>query len=370
MRILVAHHGYGAVAAGAEGMALRTAEALAARGHQVRLLMLRTGEDTSGPEGVTTALAAGPDRLAEACAGWEPEAVHLIDAVDTGFGAAVARLARDRGALLGVTPASAPSFWDDRHAGLELCSAADVLFCLTRAEFDALRSIGVAGADPWLLPQAPALRGTGDGERFRARHGLVTQIVLFLGRKARSKGYRELLAAGPEVWQELPEVSFVFAGSAWDRDCAEVFERHRDPRVLDLGRVSDAEKEDALAACSLLCLPTSEDVSPLVFAEAWSYGKPVISGAFPGVEEVVRDGRDGLVVTPRPTQIAAAIRSLLRDPERLRRFGADGRARAAAGMSWAATAAAVERAYRSLASPTRPPNNQRTMATGDDRWRR
>lgn len=351
MRVIVAHHGYGEVVAGAEQMAVRTAEALAARGHGVDLL-------------------TGLDRPAVLGAGGKPDAVHLVDAVDARFGVAAVELARECGALLGVTPASAPSFWEDRRAGVRLCDAADVLFCLTRAEFDALRSIGVSHAEPWFLPQAPALRGTGEGESFRARHGLVGPIVLFLGRKARSKGYRELLAAGPEVWRGLPEVSFVFAGSAWDPDCAAAFERHRDRRVLDLGRVSDAEKEDALAACSLLCLPTSEDVSPLVFAEAWSYGKPVISGEFPGVGEVVRDGRDGLVVPPCPPRIAAAILSLLRDPGRLRRFGAEGRERAAASMSWAGAAATIERAYRSLASPSRPPNNQRTMATGDDRWRR
>jgi len=359
MRILVAHRGYGAVAAGAEQMATRTAAALAVRGHEVCLLIQSNRERLGpAPDGVACTFAAEADGLAEAGAEWEPEVVHLVDAVDASFGEVAARLARDCGSLLGVTPASTPSFWEDRNAGVELCNSADVLFCLTRAELEVLRSIGVAAADPWFLPQAPALGGVGDRTRFQARHGLGSQLVLFLGRKIRSKGYQELLAASAEVWRELPDVSFVFAGSAWDGDCATVFERHRDRRILDLGRVSDEEKEDALAACDVLCLPTSEDVSPLVFAEAWSYGKPVISGVFPGVEEIVHHDRDGLVVLPCPAEIAAAITTLLRDPQKCHQLGAHGRARAAEEMSWDAVAARVEAAYGNLLPLGRRPQSE------------
>ncbi|HEY8501373.1 MAG TPA: glycosyltransferase family 4 protein, partial [Solirubrobacterales bacterium] len=313
MRVLVAHRGG---LSGAERMAVRTAAALAARGDEVRLVR---------------------DRGELARTSWAPEVVHLVDLADPGFGAAAAALARRAGAGLAVTPASAPSFWGEETAAVELCRSADLLFCLTEAEWEVLRELGVAGPAVRFLPQAPALLGGGDGRRFRARHRLDGAIVLFLGRKARSKGYRELLAAAPAVWRLAPNASFVFLGPPWDEDCEDCFRRCGDPRVLDLGLVSDPEKEDALAACDLLCLPTRADVSPLVFAEAWSYGKPVLSGSFPGVGEVVENGGDGLVVDGRdPPAIAAAIVRFLRDPLLRHALGERGRAKVEARMSWEA----------------------------------
>lgn len=328
--MLVVHRGYRPAVAGAEQMAARTAAALAARGEEVR----RVGDVPS---------------LERACSSWAPDAVHLVDLVDPELGAAAATLARGLGARLGVTPATTPSFWRDEAAGVELCGSADVLFCLTRTEWEVLRGLGVEGPAVQVLPQAPALSGSGDGRRFRARHRLGGGVVLFLGRKAESKGYRELLAAGPAVWRRRPDASFVFLGPPWDEDCPAHFQRCRDGRVLDLGLVSEREKEDALAACDLLCLPTREDVAPLVFAEAWSYGKPVLSGSFPGVEEVIDDGSDGLVVDGRdPQAIAGAIVGLLGDERRRRSLGARGRAKVEAGMSWDAVAARIQAAYRGL----------------------
>lgn len=330
MRVLVAHRSSRPSLAGAGEMAARTAAALAARGERVRLV-----ED--------------PASLSRTGADWAPEVVHLVDLVDPEFGLAAAALARRLEIPFAVTPASTPSFWGDEPIGVRLCRSADLLFCLTRAEREVLRALGVEGPETWVLPQAPAVVGGGDGRRFRARHRLGGGVVLFLGRKARSKGYRELLAAAPAVWRRVPDASFVFLGPSWDRDCRAHLQRHGDDRILDLGSVSDREKEDALAACDLLCLPTREDVAPLVFPEAWSYGKPVISGSFPGVGEVVDDDGDGLVVEGRdPAAIAAAIVRLLGDERMRRRLGARGREKVEGEMSWDAVAARVQAGYRSL----------------------
>lgn len=351
--MLVAHGGGRAALTGAGQMAVRTAAALAVAGEEVRL-------------------ARDPGELATARDPWAPHVVHLVDLCDPGLGAAAAALARRLGAGLAVTPASAPSFWTDEAAAVEVCNSADLLFCLTEAEREALRELGVAGPAVRFLPQAPALSGGGEGRRFRARHRLDGAIVLFLGRRARSKGYRDLLAAAPSVWRRAPDTSFVFLGPPWDEDGEAHLRRCGDDRVLDLGLVSGREKEDALAACDLLCLPTRADVSPLVFAEAWSYGKPVLSGAFPGVGEVVADGGDGLVVEGRdPAAIAVAVLRLLRDPALRRALGARGKAKVEARMSWEVVAAAVRAGYRELGFGSRAgPSRQflPTMAEGDDRW--
>ena len=359
-------------------MAELTGAALAARGHDVRLVChtikppqvsapgVRTmkppqvsapGVRTMKPPqehacGVQVVQVAHDTSQETACKGWTPEVVHVVDAVHTRFGLEAVQLARHHRALLAVSPASAVSFWDSTAGGVELCNAADLLFCLTVAERETLARAGVRRPRVQLIPQAPALSGQGQAGRFRARHKLSGPLVLYLGRKARSKGYRELLQATTQVWRSLPEVTFAFAGSASDGDCHEVFARHRDRRILDLGEISQAEKEDAIAACELLCLPSSAEIAPLVYAEAWTYSKPVIAGCFPGVEELVRDGRDGLVVAREAEAIALAVLGLLQDPLLRRELGRRGHEKATAELSWEAVAESVEDGYRRALAAT------------------
>jgi len=59
----------------------------------------------------------------------------------------------------------------------------------------------------------------------------------------------------------------------------------------------------------------------LVLAEALALGLPVVAIDGPGVADSVRDGTDGLVVGANPPgegggPLAAALRSLVRDPSR------------------------------------------------------
>ncbi len=143
----------------------------------------------------------------------------------------------------------------------------------------------------------------------------------------------------------MPETVFAFGGPQGGRDDEHIFACHRDERILDLGMLDESTKHDALVACDLLCLPSSADVFPLVFAEAWSCGKPVVSGRFAGVEDVVRPDVDGLVCDLTAGQVACAVLRLLRDRELRTSLGAAGLARIRDGMNWPHVATVVESAF-------------------------
>jgi glycosyltransferase involved in cell wall biosynthesis len=239
--------------------------------------------------------------------------------------------------------------WDDRAAGLELCRAADVVFVLTLAEGESLVRAGVDASRLVAVAQGPKLEGEADPAGFRRRHGVRGPLVLFLGRKMASKGYHLLLGATSDVWRAVPEAVFVFVGPRVDPDCATVFARHADPRVVELEGLDEREKHSALAASDLVCVPTTADVFPLAFAEAWHCGKPVVSGRFAGADEVVRDGVDGLLVDPRPPAVAAAVTRLLCDARMRAELGARGRERARAELTWAAVVERVVNGYRTAA---------------------
>ena len=68
------------------------------------------------------------------------------------------------------------------------------------------------------------------------------------------------------------------------------------------------------------------DNLPTVIAEAMAAALPVVSTRLAGVPEMVREGINGLLVEEKnPVALAEAMAEILRDPEKGRRFGAQGK---------------------------------------------
>jgi glycosyltransferase involved in cell wall biosynthesis len=66
---------------------------------------------------------------------------------------------------------------------------------------------------------------------------------------------------------------------------------------------------------------------PGVLIEAGLSGLPTVSTRVPGVASVLCDGRTGLVTAGSPASMAAAVATLLDDPERRSAMGASARIR-------------------------------------------
>jgi glycosyltransferase involved in cell wall biosynthesis len=106
-------------------------------------------------------------------------------------------------------------------------------------------------------------------------------------------------------------------------------------RVEFLGVVAEAELVELYAACrGVLYAPFDEDYG-YVTVEALLSRKPVLTAADSGGPlEFVEDGVSGLVASPEPESLAAAIDRLYGLPEpRLRELGEEG-SRRVAGISW------------------------------------
>lgn len=301
---------------GAERMAERSTRALAAAGHVVTLV------EPDGPWPVDA-----------------PDVIHAFDLADP----EPVRVAHDRAQRLDVpfvlTPATIAGLWPDPELSGQLCRAARTVFALSRQEARALSDLGVAPDRIRLVPSAPDLTGTPEPERFRRRYGLDGDIVLFLGRRLPSKGFHTLLEAAPQVLRSHPRTRFVFAGP--DGMGPPVI----GDRLHDVGLLDDQTKHDGLAACSVFCLPTTADVFPLVFLEAWACGRPVVSGPFPGVDEVIRSDVDGVIAAADPASVAAALTGLLSDPSKRERLGSAGHRRVRTELTWDRVAAAYLAGY-------------------------
>ena len=279
-----------------------------------------------------------------------PDLIHNGRIGREGLSFASWRLARNLGVPFVLTPFHHPwwSGWLHRHY-LDLYRQADALIALTESERETLIGLGVEPQRVFVTGMGPVLAETADAESFRRRHSLQGPIVLFLGQKYRYKGVAALLAAAPAVWARFPDAAFLFIGPR-TRYSRRLFAQHRDRRIVELDAVDLQCKTDALAASTVLCLPSTQESFGAVFPEAWSMGKPVIGGDSPAVRQVIHDGNDGYVVSQDPAAIAERIVYLLERPEIRQEMAARGQSKVQARYTWEHLARQTEAVYEAILS--------------------
>ncbi|MFM7220413.1 MAG: glycosyltransferase family 4 protein [Nodosilinea sp.] len=278
----------------------------------------------------------------------QADLIHNIRIGREGLTAASLALARRYDRPFVFTPLHHPRWVGWRYRAYhQIYRQADAVIALTPAEQETLISLGVkadrihvTGVGPLLAPQA-------DPQGFSRQHRIDGPMVLFLGQHYPYKGYRQVLAATRQVWRQHPDTHFVFMGPAVGRsetafrDCA-------DPRLHRLGMVSLGVKTAALAACDLLCVPSTQESFGGVYTEAWSFGKPVIGCPIPAVKAVISDGQDGYLVEQEAAAIADRINHLLHHPDQGARLGQAGYAKVQQRYSWPQLARQTLAVYHQL----------------------
>ncbi|HUQ41994.1 MAG TPA: glycosyltransferase family 4 protein [Candidatus Limnocylindrales bacterium] len=261
----------------------------------------------------------------------------IVHSIAREWAGALEHAARAEGARFIETPLVHPGqrFSGDGATDIARYRRDDAVIALTRWEADWYRERGAArvhvtGIGPNLVT-LPAL------EREPA-------TILFVGRKERYKGYHALRDAAPLVWRERRDARFIAIGqAAWT---ARFRPGTTDPRWEEIGVVSEGAKAAAYARASIFAMPSDHETFGHTYLEAWMAGLPVIAGDIAPLREVVREGIDGLHTPNDARAVAKAILLLLNDPERARKMGESGRARALSDYNWATVARNTESAYR------------------------
>lgn len=192
--------------------------------------------------------------------------------------------------------------------------------------------------------------------------------VVFVGRNTRQKGVPYLLRAAAML---PPEVQLVLCLGAADTPelaaetavLIEDLQRTRTGVVVIERMLPRAELIKILSIATVFACPSVYEPLGIVNLEAMACGTAVVASATGGIPEVVDDGVTGLLVpieqvtdgtgTPLDpgkfvADFAAALTTVVKDPELARRMGEAGRARATEQFSWESIADATLEVYRSV----------------------
>ncbi|RXR26830.1 glycosyltransferase family 1 protein [Oerskovia turbata] len=176
--------------------------------------------------------------------------------------------------------------------------------------------------------------------------------LLAVGRVEHVKGFDLLLEAfASSPLAERARLTIVGDGS----ELAELRRRARalgvEDRVSFPGMLGPDAVAEALAAATVVVVPSRKEAASIVVLEAWRAGRPVVGTVLGGPRTLLTDGVDGLLVDPRDAAaLARAISSLLDDPDRAAAMGAAGR-REVEHYTWEAVVDRYDAVYdRVLAS--------------------
>jgi glycosyltransferase involved in cell wall biosynthesis len=212
---------------------------------------------------------------------------------------------------------------------------ADALLALTEAEKDTLvREKGVPEERVHVTGVGPVLCESSCPEAFRARFNINRRFILFLGQQHRYKGLDAVLESASSVWRQHPDVMFVFIGPQTTHSSKVFRGWANDNCVVNLGEVDLETKTSALAACEFLCVPSAQESFGGVYVEAWSLHKAVIGGRIPPIASVITHGKDGLLCSQDPGELAAMICHLLSHPEDCRSMGDAGHQKVKEKYTW------------------------------------
>lgn len=166
-----------------------------------------------------------------------------------------------------------------------------------------------------------------DKNSIKKQLGLNSCIVTgFAGWLLPIKGPMYLLKAMFKVWQDFPDVKLVFAGKG---DLLQELEsealRHGVlEKIIFAGWRDDVH--EIMQVFDIFVLPSLNEGMGRVIVEAMAAGKPVIASRTGGIPDLVKHGKNGLLVPPADANaLAEAISYLLSNPVKAVKMGMTGK---------------------------------------------
>ena len=189
-------------------------------------------------------------------------------------------------------------------------------------------------------------------EECREKLGLPrnNKIMLFLSALSSQKGPDILLKAMPKILKEVLNAKLIFAGEGRMREELEKRANRLgiEKYIQFVGFVEENLKPLYYTAADIFCLPstTSHESFGIVNLEAMACSVPIVASKIGGVPDVIKDGKNGLLVPPNDSKtLADAILYLLENDDVREKMGKSGR-KEVEDYSWEKIAEETEKVYK------------------------
>lgn len=150
-------------------------------------------------------------------------------------------------------------------------------------------------------------------------------VVLLASRMIWEKGVQEFVKAAKFLHERGVNARFVLVGAPDPQNPSSIPESqfkswHTNGHIEFWGHQNNMPK--VFHQAHIVCLPSYREGVPKILIEAAACGRAIVTTDAPGCREIVRHGKNGLLVRPRdPLSLANAINRLIEKPGMRRRMG-------------------------------------------------
>lgn len=212
----------------------------------------------------------------------------------------------------------------------------DQVICVSNTTATGIFSDGKYWNKITVIPNAVNVTGAQQAESWdwRKKLGWPSDCVVvgFSGRLAAIKGIDVLLQALDQLQEKFPQIRTVIVGDGVERANSETFvAAHRMcERVHFAGQLERGAVMAAIKGFDIAAVPSREEGFGLSALEAMAVGVPVVASRVHALEEVVVDGKTGLLfILEDPSSLADSMVRLADDIVLRRELGAAGACHAA-----------------------------------------
>ncbi len=191
--------------------------------------------------------------------------------------------------------------------------------------------------------------------------------LLFVGRLSEEKGVTYLIEAMSDIGKKGKNVHLTIAGSGPKEDSLKEYVRQRklEDNITFVGWVSHDKfpelfrSHDVFVGPSIVSDKGWQEAFGLVFAESLALNTPVIGTATGGIKDIIKDGRNGLLVAPRDAKaLAAAIIQFIDSPDLVTKLTVGSREDIKKRFAWNVTIAGYASIFENLVvSETKIPSD-------------
>ncbi|MBE6069253.1 MAG: glycosyltransferase family 4 protein [Clostridium lundense] len=151
------------------------------------------------------------------------------------------------------------------------------------------------------------------------------------------KGLEFNIKAVSELVKKYPNLIYTIVGDGGLRDELEnlVKELNIEKHVTFIGRVKHEEVFDYIKKCDIFSLPSYNEGFGVAYIEAMSQGKPIIGVKGQGIEDIIINGENGFLVSPKShEEIYNILETLIKNKDKREQIGKDAKKCVEENLTW------------------------------------